>query len=89
MFIVESYCTLNSIVTYCIAMGKVFSKDSRAGFIFLGDIALVTFTMIRTRPRKLIKVSSAGNLNLGASKLCVIEKEGCLGSSKILSVRAI
>lgn len=41
MLLIKSNGFLEGLVTDCIAMGEIFCKNARAGFIFLLDVVVV------------------------------------------------
>lgn len=85
MLVIQGYRSLNSAVTDYIAMCKIFSNNTRTGLVFLRDIVLILRAMVSARcgSSEVADTGSTGDLDLGSSKLGIIEKECSLGSTII------
>ena len=70
------YCdrTLDGIVANDVTVCEVFGDNARARFVFLGNIAIVTFAMVcvGTGSSEFIQARSTRDLNLGITELCVV-----------------
>ena len=85
MLLVEFDSTLNSLVADNISVGKVFGNDTAAGLLLLGDLVTVTLGLVLVVTSIiLVATSGAGDLNLSATELGVVEEKSSLGSGFLL-----
>lgn len=85
MLLVEFDGTLNGLITDSVSVGKVFSNDTAAGLLLLGDLIAVSLGFVLVVASiVIVATSGAGDLNLSGTELCVVEEEGSLGSGFLL-----
>lgn len=77
MLVVEGYGALDGIVADGITMSEIFGDDASAGFVLLRDVILVAGCIVCACgfACNVFEIGGAGDLDLGAAKLGVVEQE--------------
>lgn len=81
---VKFYGTLNSSVTYDIAVREILGEDATAGFLLLGDVVGIPIGVGGVRVVLLGLAVCGGDGDLRRAELGVIEEQGRLGSRRLL-----
>jgi len=85
MLLVKINGTLDGLVTENVAVSKIFSNNAASWLLLLSDLVTVTLSILCEVAS--IVVGAAGsrrNLNMGGTKLSVVQEEGCLGRGFLL-----
>jgi hypothetical protein len=87
VLLVGSKGSLDGFVGDDVAMGEVFGEDTRAGLLLLLDVVVAVFGLLRRGSLlagDFIKRLCRGDMDRVGAKLCVVEEQGRLRSSRLL-----